>query len=238
MSIVVVQTLLIDPIWKTESGVASTRVALLSTPAATSTICPSRRMPIAAPGTLYFAIASLSRARQYTVSIEALLVLDMSGPSCRPTLHSHSAAPYRRLALYDDPKRPGIVGRAERTHASRVGRTWSSLAGRIASRHGPSRPASRRRRRRHPQRPDPAGRPLRPAAAAGPLRRLLAARAAGRRRGRPGAADLSRGAVPVRGRAPPHPAACRADPPARGRARRRRGAVPDRRRRRRGGRRR
>ena len=41
MTSVAVQSLVIDPIWKTESAVASTPVAVLSTPAAASMTSPS-----------------------------------------------------------------------------------------------------------------------------------------------------------------------------------------------------
>ena len=46
-----VHSLVVDPIWKTESGVASTPVARLSSPVAASMISPSARTPSAAPGT-------------------------------------------------------------------------------------------------------------------------------------------------------------------------------------------
>jgi hypothetical protein len=52
MSSVAVHTLVIDPTWKTESTVASTPVAVLSTPAATSITWPPAETAIAAPGTL------------------------------------------------------------------------------------------------------------------------------------------------------------------------------------------
>ena len=51
MTRVVVQTFVIEPIWKTESGVASTPVAVLSRPAAKSITSPSLSTAIAAPGT-------------------------------------------------------------------------------------------------------------------------------------------------------------------------------------------
>ena len=52
MTSVAVHTFVIEPIWNTESGVASTCVDVLSTPAAASMISPSFSTAIAAPGTL------------------------------------------------------------------------------------------------------------------------------------------------------------------------------------------
>ena len=51
MTRVAVRTFVIEPIWKTESAVTSTPVAVLSTPAPTAEISPSRRIPSVAPGT-------------------------------------------------------------------------------------------------------------------------------------------------------------------------------------------
>ena len=51
MTSVAVHTFVIEPIWKSESGVTSTPVALLSTPVPVVVIDPSDRIPSAAPGT-------------------------------------------------------------------------------------------------------------------------------------------------------------------------------------------
>src|SRR4051794_26132733 len=59
---VAVQTLVIDPIWNTESVVAATPVAVLSTPAAASTTSPPRPTATAAAGTSCSAISSGSRS--------------------------------------------------------------------------------------------------------------------------------------------------------------------------------
>ena len=48
-----VQSLVIDPIWNTESVVASTPVDMLNSPAAWSTTSPSASTPTAAAGTSY-----------------------------------------------------------------------------------------------------------------------------------------------------------------------------------------
>lgn len=58
MTKVAVQVLVIEPIWNTESAVASTLVAWLSTPTAKANTSPLRNTPIAAPGTLYLAIGA------------------------------------------------------------------------------------------------------------------------------------------------------------------------------------
>ncbi len=54
MTSVLVHSLVIEPIWNTESAVASTPVPLCSNPAAPSTISSPWRTPQAAPGTSYF----------------------------------------------------------------------------------------------------------------------------------------------------------------------------------------
>lgn len=58
----VVHTFVIEPTWNSESAVASTPVALLSTPAAASITSPRHDTATAAPGTWYSAsnVASLS----------------------------------------------------------------------------------------------------------------------------------------------------------------------------------
>ena len=59
---VAVQTLVIEPTWKTESAVASTPVAVLSTPAAVSMISSSASTATAAPGTWCSASSAGSRS--------------------------------------------------------------------------------------------------------------------------------------------------------------------------------
>jgi hypothetical protein len=61
MMTVVVQTLLIDPICQRVSGVASTPVFRLMTPAAADVTSSSLRTPTEAPGTLCCAINSARR---------------------------------------------------------------------------------------------------------------------------------------------------------------------------------
>ena len=63
-----VHVLVMDPIWNTESVVASTPVAWLSTPAATSVTCPPAYTPIAAPGTLYLASRPLRFAESHSLT--------------------------------------------------------------------------------------------------------------------------------------------------------------------------
>ena len=48
---VAVHTFVIEPIWNSESGVTSTPVALLRTPAPVAVMLPSFRIPRVAPGT-------------------------------------------------------------------------------------------------------------------------------------------------------------------------------------------
>src|SRR6185437_4968901 len=58
MTTVVVQTFVIEPIWNSESVVASTRVSRLSSPEAAASTWPSRRTASDAPGTPCAARAS------------------------------------------------------------------------------------------------------------------------------------------------------------------------------------
>ena len=67
MIIVLVQILVMDPTWNTESPVTGTRVAQFSTPWASSTSCPSQQIPSMAPGTRALAASSCRRAVQFAV---------------------------------------------------------------------------------------------------------------------------------------------------------------------------
>src|SRR3984885_15110465 len=65
MTIVVVHTLVMDPIWNSESEVARTPVSAFSTPcAAAATSCPSAHTPNAAPGTPSSTARSCNRVAQ------------------------------------------------------------------------------------------------------------------------------------------------------------------------------
>ena len=78
MTRVLVQSLVIEPIWKTESGVASTPVARLRTPAASSTTSPPARTATAAAGTSYFSISlGSSSAIQVFTSRRVLMVANV-----------------------------------------------------------------------------------------------------------------------------------------------------------------
>ena len=75
MTSVLVQSLVIEPIWNTESGVASTPVALLRMPAASSTTSPSARTATAAPGTWYLSISAGScSATHVFTSLRVLMI--------------------------------------------------------------------------------------------------------------------------------------------------------------------
>ena len=84
MTIVAVHTLEMDPIWNTESVVASTPVSTLSRPCEASTSSSSapgrnRRMPSWAPGTLWRLARSASRRRQCAASMRG-----RRGPATSP----------------------------------------------------------------------------------------------------------------------------------------------------------
>ncbi len=82
MTSVAVQSLVIDPIWKTESAVAVTPVALLSTPAAPSTTSPSLRTAQAAAGTSYFS-SSAGTCSASQRSTSGSFVMDLTlGTGC------------------------------------------------------------------------------------------------------------------------------------------------------------
>src|SRR5215470_11532081 len=108
MSSEVVQTLVIEPTWKTESTVASTPVALLSTPAATSTTSPSAYTPTTAPGTLNSASSAGSRPRSQSwislssdmrltlgAATRSVFVRDDNYGAARPSERTRPAAPRR-----------------------------------------------------------------------------------------------------------------------------------------------
>src|SRR5882757_487290 len=72
MTSVAVHTLVIDPTWNTESGVAATPVALLSTPAAASTTSSPAATATAAPGTLLSASSSDRRCGNHSLISSSL----------------------------------------------------------------------------------------------------------------------------------------------------------------------
>ncbi|SCK56578.1 hypothetical protein H180DRAFT_05255 [Streptomyces sp. WMMB 322] len=74
MTSVLVHSFVTDPIWKTESVVASTPVALLSTPAAPSTSSSPLRTPQAAAGTSYMSSSAGSRSSIHAVTSRSSLV--------------------------------------------------------------------------------------------------------------------------------------------------------------------
>src|SRR5262245_66314122 len=102
MTTVVVQTLVIDPIWNRESAVASTPVSMLSTPDATVSISPSRRTASDAPGTRCSARRSSSRCWRDGLAVASDIELLLSGgggrgrprrPGCEVAERSVDALP-------------------------------------------------------------------------------------------------------------------------------------------------
>src|SRR5215831_10036609 len=128
MITVVVQTFVIDPIWKSESIVDSTPVSRLRTPDAAALISSSRRTASEAPGTACLPTSSSSRSARDVLAIASDMKLLLSGGLGRDTARRRRRemteramkAPVRavaRILLEADPPL-GVDRRADR--AARV----------------------------------------------------------------------------------------------------------------------